>query len=364
MSDSNSESAGDRPAEESGVLLSPELSQASWDAHSIARDRDRPMLERLEAFEDIVESEVGDTTMTRARNLERESGLRQLHLKFEGNNPTGTHKDRIAFAQVADAMRRGFDLVVAATCGNYGSAVSLACQLAGLECRIYIPEKNHSKRLAEIESYGASLVRIPGDYEAAVARSSEDAERDEFYDANPGGANTPLQLKAYGEIAYEIYDDLRDAPSVVACPLSNGTLAAGLYRGFVGLYRRGKTSRIPRMVGGSARGQNPVVHAFRSGSSECPRLAPEVLRETEVNEPLINWYSLDGDTALEALRVSGGWVGDVSDRTLKHWARRLRESEGLSVLPAATAGLVALLEQHAREPLPGDRYVAVLTSRR
>ena len=89
---------------------------------------------RLEAFEDIVDSEVGDTQLVRARNIERHVGLRQIFLKFEGGNPTGTQKDRIAFAQAMDALRRGYDTVTVATCGNYGAAVSLAASLAGLRC--------------------------------------------------------------------------------------------------------------------------------------------------------------------------------------------------------------------------------------
>ena len=65
----------------------------------IVADRRYPLEERVEAFEDIIDSEVGDTAMVRARNIEREVGLRQIYLKFEGGNPTGTQKDRIAFEQ-------------------------------------------------------------------------------------------------------------------------------------------------------------------------------------------------------------------------------------------------------------------------
>ena len=74
----------------------------------IASDVSAPLEERLEAFENIIDSEIGDTQMSRARNIERETGLRQIYLKFDGGNPTGTQKDRIAFAQCRDAIRRGF----------------------------------------------------------------------------------------------------------------------------------------------------------------------------------------------------------------------------------------------------------------
>jgi threonine synthase len=331
---------------------------------AIAGDRSLPLEQRLEAFEDIVDSEVGDTQLIRARNIERQLGWRQLYLKFEGGNPTGTHKDRIAFAQAMDAMRRGYDVVTVATCGNYGVAMALACSLAGLRCVIYLPGGYNAKRLNEIAGLGAEIVRSPGDYEHAVQCSRERAETDDFYDANPGGANLSLQLYAYGQIAYEIYDELRDAPAVVAVPVSNGTTLAGIYRGFLSLYRRGKTSRIPRIVAGSSYRKNPIVEAFLKNKSCCDDLQPHRIRETAVNEPLINWQSIDGAHALGAIRATDGWAADVSDRSLLAGARSIREREGLSVLPAATAGLIALVDQHRKTPFPGDRYVAVLTGRK
>jgi threonine synthase len=330
----------------------------------ICADRSRPVEERLEAVEDVYESEVGDTILSRARNIEREVGLRQIYLKFEGDNPSGTQKDRIAFAQVMDALRRGFDAITVATCGNYGVAVAFAAALVGLRCIVYVPRTYQTRRVREIEQHGAEVLRVEGDYEGVVAISRKRAEAEEIYDANPGGANTALQLKAYGEIAYEIYDELRDAPAAVAVPVSNGTTLAGIHRGFVSLYRRGKTSRIPRMIAGSSFGKNPIVQAYLKNAPTCEDLTPDKIRETSVNEPLINWSAIDGDHALAAVRGSSGWASYISDRNMTRFSRIVREQQGLSVLPAATAGLIALLDRHAAENLGNDRYVAILTGRR
>jgi threonine synthase len=329
-----------------------------------ARNADAPLEERLEAFENIIESEIGDTQLTRARNVERETGLRQLYLKFDGGNPTGTQKDRIAAAQAMDALRRGFDTVTGATCGNYGVALALATSFAGLRCVIFIPTGYHSRRVEEMRRLGAEIVAATGDYEAAVEASRTRAAKDEFYDANPGGANTVLQLRAYGEIAYEIYDELRDAPAAVAVPVSNGTTLAGIAKGFQSLYRRGKTSRIPRLIAGSSFRKNPIVESFLRGVDGCQDLDPTRIRETAINEPLINWHSIDGDAALDAVRSSGGWAAYASDRGMVSYSRMISASEGLNVLPASTAGLIALLEGHRRPPLSNDRYVVVLTGRR
>ena len=335
------------------------LQQQRW----IAADHERSLEERLEAYEDILDSEVGDTTLARARNIEREVGMRQIFLKFEGGNPTGTQKDRIAFAQAMDALRRGYDAVTVATCGNYGSAMAVAAVAAGLRCVVYIPAGYHTRRLQEMVDRGVEIERVEGDYERAVEASQARAEHDEIYDANPGGANTALQLKAYGEIASEIYDELRDAPAAVAVPVSNGTTLTGIYRGFLSLYRRGRTSRMPRIIAGSSYGKNPIVRAMVKNTPTCEDLDPGRIRETTINEPLINWHSIDGDLALDAIRETGGWGGYASDRNMRSLARQVRALEGLNVLPASVAGLSALIDGHRARALPGDRYVAVLTGR-
>jgi len=330
----------------------------------LASNIDLPLDARIEAFEDIMESEVGDTSMSRARNLEREIGLRQIFLKFEGGNPTGTQKDRISFKQIMDALRRGFDAITVATCGNYGSAIAFAAMLAGIKCYIYIPENYHTKRTKEIANFGAEIIRVPGDYEQAVEFSRQRSEKDEIYDANPGGANTIIQLQAYGEIAYEIYDELRDAPSIVAVPVSNGTTLTGVYKGFQSLYRRGKTSKIPRIVAGSSYGKNPIVQAFIKNLTNCSDLKREKIKETSINEPLVNWHSIDGDLALDAVRITDGWAANVSDKNMLYYSKMLRAIEGLNTLPASTAGLVALVDHHKKEPLSNDRYVVILTGRK
>lgn len=329
-----------------------------------ACDANAPLEERLEAYENIIDSEIGDTQLTRARNIERETGLRQLYLKFDGGNPTGTQKDRIAFAQTMDALRRGFDTITGATCGNYGAALALAASFAGLRCVIFIPDGYHSRRVEEMRRLGAEIVPAAGDYEAAVEVSRTRAARDEYYDANPGGMNTLLQLRAYGEIAHEIYDELRDAPAAVAVPVSNGTTLAGIAKGFQSLYRRGKTSRIPRLIAGSSYRKNPIVESFLKGAEECQDLDPAKIRETAINEPLINWHSIDGDAALDAIRLTGGWAAYASDRGMASYSRMISANEGLNILPASSAGLIALLEGHRSQSLSNDRYVVVLTGRR
>ena len=189
---------------------------------AFVKDSTKSMIDRLECYEDIINLEVGDTGLNRTKSLEREFDIRQLFVKYEGDNPTGTQKDRIAFAQVYDALRREYEMVSLATCGNYGVAVALAANLAGIGCKIYIPDTYNTERFGEMELLGAEIIQLPGSYEDVVKASSELARKYDWYDANPGGVNTPLQITAYSQIAFEIADELGDAPGYCACPVSNG----------------------------------------------------------------------------------------------------------------------------------------------
>ena len=321
------------------------------------------LVDRIESYEDIISLEIGDTSLNRARNLERELNIRQLYIKYEGENPTGTQKDRIAFAQVHDAFRRGFTTISLATCGNYGVAVAFAAFLAGIKCKIFIPESYHTDRILEMQKFESEIIRTAGHYEYSVSKSVRLAKDNGWYDANPGGANTPLHIMAYASIADEIYDQLRDAPKYVAAPVSNGTLLAGVYRGFVSLYKRGKTSRIPIFIAGSSAYKNPIITSFRAGLDHCQDIDPKLIKDTVVNEPLVNWHSFDGEEALYAIRTSGGSALHISDKKMREMSTFLHKKEGYRILPASTAGLIAMLEIHEKEEFLNDRYVAILTGR-
>ncbi len=329
----------------------------------LVKDKSLLLIDRIESYEDIINIDIGDTSLIRSRNIEREFDIHQLYIKYEGENPTGTHKDRIAFAQVLDALRRGYSIIVVATCGNYGVAIAYASYLAGIECNIYIPKTYHTERIKEMEKFHANIIRLEGTYEEVVFKSSELAKKNEWYDANPGGANTALQIDAYSEIANEIYDELRDAPKYIACPVSNGTLLAGISRGFEKLYKRGKTSRIPFLIVASSTKKNPIISSFNEGLDYCKDIDPKKIRETVINEPLVNWHSFDGNEAIYALRQSESFAYHISDKKMKEMSNFLLKREGLHVLPASTAGLIGLLKHHEQENLPNDRYVTIITGK-
>ncbi|HUR69290.1 MAG TPA: pyridoxal-phosphate dependent enzyme [Candidatus Thermoplasmatota archaeon] len=308
--------------------------------------------------------EAGSTIFTRARNLEGELGLRTVHLKFEGSNPTGTQKDRIARLCYEAAHEGGFETITVATCGNYGASLAWACSHNGIRPAVFVPSDYHTPRIVEMEQKGARIIRVPGDYEDAVAASREAARANGWYDANPGSdANWELSRRGYGTIAREIVESLGRMPDSVAVAVSNGTTLAGVYDGFREAARARGETHVPRMIGASTTRGNPIIRSWKIGSKVCTDLRPEEIRETEINEPLVNWRSFDGQRALDAIYDSNGFAADASDAHLRRLTQLTRSLEGISVLTASTAALAGLAKGAKDGLLKDGVHVAILTGR-
>lgn len=308
---------------------------------------------------------IGGTPLLRSRSLESLVGCRRLYLKLEGSNPTGSQKDRAAVACLEEAKKGGYGSVAIATCGNFGASFAYYAPLYGMRAHVYIPSSYCGERLGEIAGYGASIHLVDGTYEDAVCLASEEARRNGWYDANPGvEQNTRASMRGYASIALEIYMDLGHVPDVVAVPVGNGTTLSGVYHGFRMLHHDGVSEGVPRMIASSTPHGNPIVRSFLSGRRVIQDLSPSDVKETALNEPLVNWHSFDGQLALDALWESGGWAVSVPDREMAHYSALLASMEGLSVLPASASALAALRSLTKGEGSDLGTCVAVLTARR
>jgi threonine synthase len=299
------------------------------------------------------------TPLARSRVLGRFLGLDgvRLYLKWEGANPTGTHKDRAALLHVRRAAELGFPAVTAGTCGNYGVALAHYARVFGLKAVIFVPRGYTNGRVREMVERGAEVVFVEGRYEDAVEASVEAAEERGWYDANPGGRNGDLGIEAYSAIAEEIVAELGDAPYAVAVPVGNGTTLAGVYRGFLRAYKEGLATGLPKLVAATTSHANQLASLWFG-----EKLEPERVVETWVNEPLVALEALDAEPALEALRSTGGRVYAFDDEEMVEAALLVRALEGLPALPASASAILAL-EKLAREEGAEGPLVAVVTGR-
>jgi threonine synthase len=307
-------------------------------------------LELIREFEMQMRSlRIGGTSLRRAPKLEKRLGIRRLHLKLEGENPSGTHKDRAALIHALDARKKGANAITAVSCGNYGAALAYVAEKLNMDCHVYIPKDFAAPRRAEIEAMGAKVVDVDGDYEAASRKSAEDALRGDWYNANPGGENRELGVFAYTYIAKEVAQNLGRQPDWVSVPVGNGTLIGGLWQGFRAM------SMKPRMLGVS--NNNSAIHGLATGMRE-PLAVPEI-RITEVNEPLSGNFLLDPEEIVSAVVDSNGEAQEISDEDLLKASSVIMQDEGLDILPAAAGAVWGI----ARLDSKNHVFVAVLTGR-
>ncbi len=306
---------------------------------------------------------VGHTLFTRTRNLERILKFKNVYVKFEGSNPTGTQKDRISQYHILHALKKQAEGITVGTCGNYGVSLAYFAKLVGLKTYIHIPEKYFlsPKRKLELQSLGAEIITIDGKYEDAVEESRRLAKHEHLYDANPGNGSNGW--KGYKPIAYEICQQLGCVPTAVSIPVGNGTTLLGIYHGFKDLIDQGIIDKMPFLVAASTPGGNPIVKSFKEQNSKTIDLHPTELKETSVNEPLISYHSYDGDEALQALYDTNGWADYASDTKMLHYQRILRDQEGINVLPASASAVEALIKFKQHRQL-NSHYVIVLTGRK
>ncbi|MBO3763027.1 MAG: pyridoxal-phosphate dependent enzyme [Thermoproteota archaeon] len=266
----------------------------------------------------------------------------RLYVKFEGLNPTGTQKDRIARLHVSAAKKQGYYGITAGTCGNYGASIAYYAKLYGLKAKIFVPFDFHPTRLEKYASSNVEIVRVKGYYEEAVAKSIEFAEKNGFYDANAGSKNSQLDYEGYKTISWEIVEKLGNTPDLVIVPVGNGTTIYGIYAGFLELRNNGMIDRVPSMIGVAPADANPIVASYLSKSNEYHDLAPEKIKITEENEPLANYKSLDGKKAFEAIRASRGFAISVENEDMKFGTSFLKSKIGIDALPASASAVAAL----------------------
>jgi len=308
--------------------------------------------------------EPGNTPVIKSKIFSKLWGIPELYYKLEGINPTGTHKDRIASSICQYAKKEGFETVAVATCGNFGASIAYYAKVNSLICRVYIPENYHSTRLRDIIGVGASIHYLPGKYEDVVKKCGEISEQNGWFNASPNNKIVKtISFDQYGEIAKELVDQLKEI-NLISIPVGNGTTLAGIYYGFLKEFENGRIERIPTLIAASTIHGNPIVTSLNKELKQILILEPDLLKETEINEPLISYESFDGQEALDFLNSTKGYAFNLADSSMINASKQLYDFEGLSVLPASTSSLLAVNMCVKNNPsLKNKKIVCILTAR-
>lgn len=299
---------------------------------------------------------AGWTPLHRADRLARRLGLGRLWIKDEAGNPSGALKDRASVLAVADALDRGRDVIATASSGNAGAALAGAAAAVGLRCVVFVPRGTPPAKLTQIGRYGARVLVVDGDYDAAVRLSTAACRRWGWYCRNT--AYNPCTAEGKKTVALEIVEQLGwSAPDAVVVPVGDGNILAGVHRGLCDARAMGWIDRMPRLIGVQAAAAAAVHRAWAEGAADAgPAPARTRAESINVGEPQ------DGFRALAAVRDTAGVMVAVEDEEIFAAIDWLAAESGVYAEPASAAGAAALPALVARGELGSTDRVVLLNT--
>lgn len=282
------------------------------------------------------------------------AGIRGLFLKQEGENPTGSFKDRGMTVAISEARRLNAHATICASTGNTSASSGAYSAMAGMDSYVLIPDGNVSRsKLAQAMAYNSRIVKVQGDFDRAMAALREALE------ANPGfyllNSPNPWRLEGQKSITFEIIERLQ-AVDFISVPAGNLGNTAAMGKALGELKSTGIIDNVPRIIASQADGANPFYRYWK-GLTETvvPVKADTVATAIKIGNP-VNWKK-----AIKAIKFTNGIVTSVSDSEILA-AKRVIDSSGIGCEPASAAS-VAGVKKLADEGIidRGDRVAAVLT---
>ena len=290
----------------------------------------------------------GDTPLVKSNRLGRELGCPELYFKLEGCNPTGSFKDRGMVVAIAKALEEGTKAIMCASTGNTSASAAAFGAYCDIPTFVLIPKGEVAMgKLAQAMIYGAKVIMINGNFDAALSLVRDFTERNDVTLVN---SVNPNRIEGQKTAAFELVDVLGDAPDMLFIPVGNAGNITAYWKGFREYQDLGRSQTLPRMMGFQAEGAAPIV---RGEVVPKPQTIASAIR---IGNPA-TWVG-----AIEARDQSGGVINAVSDDEILDAYRALASKEGIFCEPASAAsfaGLVKLCRQGL--DLHGKRIVCVCT---
>jgi len=279
----------------------------------------------------------GFTPLLHARRLGERLGLRNLYLKDESHNPTGSFKARGLALAVSMARELGIEKLAIPSAGNAGGALAAYAARAGMKAVVFMPEDTRLANRLECLLHGAEVVLVPGSIKDC-ARALRERSGEGWFDCST--LREPYRLEGKKTLAYEVLEQLDGrVPDAMIYPTGGGTGLIGMWKAFAEMQELGwMGQKRPRMFAVQSTGCAPIVRAFAQGVERA-----EEWREPKTIASGLRVPSAVGDfLMLRALRESRGAALAVTDEAMLAGVRDLAETEGIVTSPEGGATLAAL----------------------
>ena len=288
----------------------------------------------------------GNTPLIPFTKLSEQLGI-ELYGKVEGANPTGSFKDRGMVVAVAKALESGSNAVICASTGNTSASAAAYAARAGIKAIIIIPKgKVAMGKLAQATMYGAKILEIDGNFDDALKMVQRISESSPVTMVN---SINPFRLEGQKTAAFEVCDQLGQAPDILAIPVGNAGNISAYWKGFKE-YHSEKGTALPKIFGFEAAGAAAIV---QNKVIEAPETVATAIR---IGNPA-SW-----ELAAAARDESGGRIESVTDTEILEAFQLIAGKEGIFAEPGSCASIAGVIQQcqlgHIK---PGSKVVAVLT---
>ena len=292
----------------------------------------------LQSETNLISIGEGYTPLLDAKNLAIELGVRQLWIKDEAQNPTGSFKDRGLSVAISRATELGVTKAAIPSAGNAGGSFAAYAARAGIEAHVFMPRDTPMANQIEAAQYGARLSLVDGLINDCGRIIAERKAAEGWFDLST--LKEPYRLEGKKTMGYEITEQLGwHVPDVIIYPTGGGTGLIGMWKAFGELEELGWIgSARPRMVSVQASGCAPIVKAFEEGktAAEPWQNAKTVASGLRVPQAVADFL------ILQAIRESGGTAVSASDEAMLEEIPRVGKSEGIFFCPEGAACVAAL----------------------
>lgn len=300
----------------------------------------------------------GGTGLHRSERLGTELGLKNLYVKNEGENPTGSFKDRGMTVGVTKAIELGAKHVICASTGNTSASLAAYAARAGIKCTALIPSgKIAYGKLSQAMIHGAKVLQVRGNFDQALEFVLKLADKHKsIYLLN---SINPFRIEGQKSLSYEICEQLNnDAPDRIIVPVGNAGNISAIWKGLTEFYNISYIKKLPKMTGIQATGSAPIAQAIKSNSDKIiPVQKPEtVATAIRIGAP-VSWKK-----ALNAIRESHGTAETVTDNEILDAQKALARIEGIFVEPASASSIAGLKKLVKNGVIGKDERVVCITT--
>ena len=303
----------------------------------------------------IVSRPEGNTPQYRSPRLSRWTGLDDLALKHEGENPTGSFKDRGMTVGVTQARQLGARAVACASTGNTSASLAAYGAMAGLPVIIFVPEgKIAFGKLSQALAYGAKTLQIKGDFDDAMRLVQEACRELDIYLLN---SINPFRVEGQKAIILELLQQRGwQPPDWIVLPAGNLGNTSAFGKALYEAHQLGLISRVPRLASVQAEGANPFYRSFAGGFHKRERVHAETIATAiKIGDPV------SFSRAVRAIEWTNGVVTAVNDNEIMD-AKAQVDAAGIGCEPASASSVAGIKKLVGQGILKSNESaVAILT---